>query len=108
MLPGHLFVYHDKCVKVRYTGSCKMEMLCDLPSIDAVDGLDGTERGYWKRISKKRMKNQAKTDKTEHGMEKRGKDKVKSKPMTKKSSQSQKVNPDKSQSQERSRNQRRP
>ncbi|GJV13025.1 reverse transcriptase domain-containing protein [Tanacetum coccineum] len=33
-----------------------------------------------KRISKKRMKNQAKTDKTEHGMEKRGKAKVKSKP----------------------------
>ncbi|GJT97963.1 putative reverse transcriptase domain-containing protein [Tanacetum coccineum] len=34
----------------------------------------------WKRISEKRTKNQAKTDKTEHGMEKRGKDKVKSKP----------------------------
>ncbi|GJX61017.1 hypothetical protein Tco_0293917 [Tanacetum coccineum] len=28
----------------------------------------------WKRISDKRTKNQAKTDKTEHGMEKRGKD----------------------------------
>ncbi|GJS97351.1 hypothetical protein Tco_0804319 [Tanacetum coccineum] len=39
----------------------------------------------WKRISDKRMKNQAKTDKTEHGMEKRGKDKVKSKSNTKKS-----------------------
>ncbi|GJU51323.1 hypothetical protein Tco_1220878 [Tanacetum coccineum] len=38
----------------------------------------------WKRISDKRMKNQAKTDKTEHGMEKRGKAKVKSKPMSKK------------------------
>ncbi|GJX92119.1 hypothetical protein Tco_0345445 [Tanacetum coccineum] len=37
-----------------------------------------------KRISDKRTKNQAKTDKTEHGMEKRGKDKVKVK-----------VNPDK-------------
>ncbi|GKD61277.1 putative ribonuclease H-like domain-containing protein, partial [Tanacetum coccineum] len=34
----------------------------------------------WKRISDKRTKNQAKTDKTEHGMEKHGKDKVKSKP----------------------------
>ncbi|GJW44621.1 reverse transcriptase domain-containing protein [Tanacetum coccineum] len=31
----------------------------------------------WKRISEKRTKNQAKTDKTEHGMEKREKDKVK-------------------------------
>ncbi|GKE87767.1 hypothetical protein Tco_1565242 [Tanacetum coccineum] len=34
----------------------------------------------WKRIFEKRTKNQAKTEKTEHGMEKRGKDKVKSKP----------------------------
>ncbi|GJX16108.1 hypothetical protein Tco_0216940 [Tanacetum coccineum] len=33
-----------------------------------------------KRISDKRTKNQAKTDKTEHGMEKHGKAKVKSKP----------------------------
>ncbi|GKA44457.1 hypothetical protein Tco_0737181 [Tanacetum coccineum] len=39
----------------------------------------------WKWISDKRTKNQAKTDKTEHGMEKRGKDKVKSKSKTKKS-----------------------
>ncbi|GJT81632.1 reverse transcriptase domain-containing protein [Tanacetum coccineum] len=37
-----------------------------------------------KRISEKRMKNQAKTDKTKHGMEKRGKAKVKSKPKSKK------------------------
>ncbi|GJZ97318.1 hypothetical protein Tco_0669771, partial [Tanacetum coccineum] len=44
-----------------------------------------------KRISDKRTKNQAKTDKTEHGMEKRGKDKVKSKPKSTKV----KVNPDK-------------
>ncbi|GKB25095.1 hypothetical protein Tco_0864496, partial [Tanacetum coccineum] len=36
--------------------------------------------GVWKRISEKKMKNQAKTDKTKHGMEKRGKAKVKSKP----------------------------
>ncbi|GJU80688.1 hypothetical protein Tco_1283053 [Tanacetum coccineum] len=28
---------------------------------------------FWKRISEKRTKNQAKTDKTEHGMEERGK-----------------------------------
>ncbi|GKE69509.1 hypothetical protein Tco_1527581, partial [Tanacetum coccineum] len=35
--------------------------------------------GAWKRISDKRTKNQAKNDKTEHGMEKRGIDKVKSK-----------------------------
>ncbi|GKE37601.1 hypothetical protein Tco_1461006, partial [Tanacetum coccineum] len=33
-----------------------------------------------KRISEKKMKNQAKADKTEHGMEKRGKAKVKSNP----------------------------
>ncbi|GKD10952.1 hypothetical protein Tco_1190637 [Tanacetum coccineum] len=33
----------------------------------------------WKWISDKRTKNQAKTDKTKHGMEKHGKDKVKSK-----------------------------
>ncbi|GKC81197.1 reverse transcriptase domain-containing protein, partial [Tanacetum coccineum] len=35
---------------------------------------------YWKRISEKRTKNQAKTDKTKLGVEKRGKAKVKSKP----------------------------
>ncbi|GJW16741.1 hypothetical protein Tco_0024177 [Tanacetum coccineum] len=34
----------------------------------------------WKRLSEKRTKNQAKTDKTKHGVEKRGKAKVKSKP----------------------------
>ncbi|GKB20984.1 hypothetical protein Tco_0854907, partial [Tanacetum coccineum] len=38
-----------------------------------------------KWISEKRTKNQAKTDKTEHGMKKREKDKVKSKPKSKKS-----------------------
>ncbi|GKC10531.1 hypothetical protein Tco_1007313 [Tanacetum coccineum] len=38
-----------------------------------------------KRISDKRAKNQAKNDKTEHGMEKHEKNKVKSKPKTKKS-----------------------
>ncbi|GJY75421.1 hypothetical protein Tco_0480537 [Tanacetum coccineum] len=38
-----------------------------------------------KRISEKRTKNQAKTDKTKHGMEKRGKAKVKSKPSQQKS-----------------------
>ncbi|GJW43609.1 putative reverse transcriptase domain-containing protein [Tanacetum coccineum] len=47
-----------------------------------------------KRISEKRTKNQAKTYKTEHGMEKRGKDKVKSKPKSK----SQMVNSEKSKS----------
>ncbi|GJU46449.1 hypothetical protein Tco_1203715 [Tanacetum coccineum] len=48
-----------------------------------------------KWISDRRMKNQVKNDKTEHGMEKRGKDKVKSKPKTKKvkvKSQPTKVN----------------
>ncbi|GJR90477.1 hypothetical protein Tco_0214488 [Tanacetum coccineum] len=48
--------------------------------------------GNWKRISEKRTKNQAKTDKTKHGVGKRGKAKVKSKP---KSTQV-KVNPEKS------------
>ncbi|GKB44452.1 hypothetical protein Tco_0889394 [Tanacetum coccineum] len=48
--------------------------------------------GNWKRISNKRTKNQAKTDKTKHGVGKRGKAKVKSKP---KSTQV-KVNPEKS------------
>ncbi|GKA80565.1 hypothetical protein Tco_0787257 [Tanacetum coccineum] len=43
-----------------------------------------SELAYWKRISEKRMKNQAKNDKTKHGMEKRKKDKVKSKPKSKK------------------------
>ncbi|GJV52030.1 reverse transcriptase domain-containing protein [Tanacetum coccineum] len=53
----------------------------------------GVEFTYWKRISDKRTKNQAKNDKTEHGMEKRGKDKVKSKTKTKKSKpKSTKVN----------------
>ncbi|GJV20206.1 homeodomain-like protein [Tanacetum coccineum] len=42
------------------------------------------------RISKKRTKNEAKNDKTGHRMEKRGKDKVKTKPKC------EKVNPDKS------------
>ncbi|GJW45730.1 putative reverse transcriptase domain-containing protein [Tanacetum coccineum] len=39
-----------------------------------------TRHGIWKRISDKRTKNEAKNDKTEHEMEKRGKAKVKSKP----------------------------
>ncbi|GJS58637.1 hypothetical protein Tco_0653421 [Tanacetum coccineum] len=47
-----------------------------------------------KWISEKRTKNQTKTDKTKHGMEKRGKDKVKSKPKSKKSKS--KFNPKKS------------
>ncbi|GJS02469.1 NAC domain-containing protein [Tanacetum coccineum] len=47
-----------------------------------------------KRISEKRTKNQAKTDKTKHGVEKRGKAKVKSKPKSTKVKI--KVNPEKS------------
>ncbi|GJS34659.1 hypothetical protein Tco_0533041 [Tanacetum coccineum] len=50
-----------------------------------------------KRISDKRTKNQAKTNKTEHGIEKRGKAKVKSKPIKSKSTGST----EKSQSQPR-------
>ncbi|GKD74660.1 hypothetical protein Tco_1332942 [Tanacetum coccineum] len=53
------------------------------------------KEGIWKRISDKRTKNQVKNDKTEHGMEKHGKDKVKSKLKTKKvkvKSQPAKVN----------------
>ncbi|GJS91681.1 hypothetical protein Tco_0774317 [Tanacetum coccineum] len=48
----------------------------------------------WKRISEKRTKNQAKTDKTEHRMEKHGKEKVKSKPKSTKVKVN--VNPEKS------------
>ncbi|GKC96737.1 hypothetical protein Tco_1162179, partial [Tanacetum coccineum] len=40
-----------------------------------------------KRISEKRTKNQVKNDKTEHGMEKRGKAKAKSKPKSTKVNQ---------------------
>ncbi|GJR60795.1 hypothetical protein Tco_1502957, partial [Tanacetum coccineum] len=47
-----------------------------------------------KRISEKRTKNQAKSDKTKHGMEEREKYKVKSKPKSKKVKV--KVNPEKS------------
>ncbi|GKC93895.1 hypothetical protein Tco_1159337 [Tanacetum coccineum] len=39
-------------------------------------GQDPLWFGLWKRISEKRMKNQAKTNKTEHGMEKREKTKL--------------------------------
>ncbi|GJW31459.1 hypothetical protein Tco_0051491 [Tanacetum coccineum] len=49
---------------------------------------------YWKQISEKGTKNQAKIDKTEHGMEKRRKAKVKSKPMSTKVKV--KANPEKS------------
>ncbi|GJS93148.1 RNA-directed DNA polymerase, eukaryota [Tanacetum coccineum] len=55
-----------------------------------------------KQISEKRTENQAKTDKTEHGMEKRGKDKVKSKPKSTKV----KVNSEKVNGQTRSRHRR--
>ncbi|GJZ12452.1 hypothetical protein Tco_0547682 [Tanacetum coccineum] len=50
----------------------------------------------WKRISEKRTKNQAKTDKTEHGMEKRGKDKdkAKSKPKSKSTLKKSTVKPE--------------
>ncbi|GJY12335.1 hypothetical protein Tco_0381644, partial [Tanacetum coccineum] len=52
----------------------------------------------WKRISDKRMKNQAKTDKTKNGMEKHGKAKVKSKPKSKKAKVNRMVNSEKSKS----------
>ncbi|GJT25441.1 hypothetical protein Tco_0895378 [Tanacetum coccineum] len=58
--------------------------LGDFPDCD-----DSRARGFVlhsleKRISKKRMKNQAKNDKTEHGMEKRESEQSKSKPKPKK------------------------
>ncbi|GJR59383.1 retrovirus-related pol polyprotein from transposon TNT 1-94 [Tanacetum coccineum] len=59
----------------------------------ALYGLKQAPRA-WKWISEKRTKNQAKTDKIEHGMEKSGKDKVKSKPKSTKVKV--KVNPAKS------------
>ncbi|GJY94751.1 hypothetical protein Tco_0511112 [Tanacetum coccineum] len=65
-------------------------LLGEIPKVIISEGggeLFGDDGGaVWKRISDKRTKNQAKTDKIEHGMEKRGKAKVKSKP---KSNQSQ-------------------
>ncbi|GKC20671.1 hypothetical protein Tco_1022821, partial [Tanacetum coccineum] len=54
--------------------------------------LEPPHHRLWKRISDKRTKNEAKNDKTEHGMEEREKDKVKSKPK----SQTVKVNSAKS------------
>ncbi|GKA58690.1 retrovirus-related pol polyprotein from transposon TNT 1-94 [Tanacetum coccineum] len=54
---------------------------------------EGNIDEYWKRISDKRTKNQAKNDKTGHGMEKRGKVKAKSKPKSTKVKV--KVNPEK-------------
>ncbi|GKC86916.1 hypothetical protein Tco_1147565, partial [Tanacetum coccineum] len=59
--------------------------------------------GFWKRISDKRTKNEAKNDKTEHRMEEHEKDKVKSKPKSKSQS---KVNLDKVKGQRRSQNRR--
>ncbi|GJW70881.1 hypothetical protein Tco_0127798 [Tanacetum coccineum] len=48
--------------------------------MDIVRSLGLTPVDIWKRISDKRTKNQAKTDKTEHGMEERQKVKVKVNP----------------------------
>ncbi|GKF17988.1 hypothetical protein Tco_0062906 [Tanacetum coccineum] len=50
--------------------------------------------GFWKRISEKRTKNQAKPDKTEHGMEKREKTKSSRSPSQQKTKS--KSNPEKS------------
>ncbi|GJX48512.1 hypothetical protein Tco_0273702 [Tanacetum coccineum] len=57
-----------------------------IPLVNAgeIPELDPYKEVAWKRISEKRIKNQAKNDKTEHGMKKREKDKVKSKPKSKK------------------------
>ncbi|GJT47177.1 RNA-directed DNA polymerase, eukaryota, reverse transcriptase zinc-binding domain protein, partial [Tanacetum coccineum] len=60
----------------------------------------------WKRISDKRTKNQAKTDKIEHGMEKRGQAKSKSKSQPKSQPSQVKVNPGKVNGLSRSRNRR--
>ncbi|GKB66004.1 reverse transcriptase domain-containing protein [Tanacetum coccineum] len=74
------------------------------PTDNVADEVVYEEMDDWKRIFEKRTKNQAKTDKTEHGMEKRGKGKVKSKPKSQPKSKSSQ--PQKSQSQTRSRNRR--
>ncbi|GJR77108.1 hypothetical protein Tco_0089473 [Tanacetum coccineum] len=58
------------------------DLTCHLPRACLMLALEGFPSSL-KRISEKRTKNQAKTDKTEHGMEERGKAKVKSKPMSK-------------------------
>ncbi|GKC39137.1 hypothetical protein Tco_1051521 [Tanacetum coccineum] len=47
--------------------------LCKMSSASV---LSRSFQSRWKRISEKRTKNQAKTDKTKHGMKKHGKDKV--------------------------------
>ncbi|GJS70152.1 reverse transcriptase domain-containing protein [Tanacetum coccineum] len=61
-----------KAIIAEYVGKCltcsRVKAECQKPS------------GLLERISKKRTKNKAKNDKTGHGMEKHGKDKVKSKP----------------------------
>ncbi|GKB99406.1 hypothetical protein Tco_0985543 [Tanacetum coccineum] len=64
-----------------------------VPVVECVYAKALVERGGWERISEKRTKNQAKTDKTKHEMEEREKAKVKSKPKTKKpKTKSTKVN----------------
>ncbi|GJZ08452.1 hypothetical protein Tco_0542735 [Tanacetum coccineum] len=49
--PVAYFILNGKCVKVRYTGSC----------IDAIDGLDGTKRGY-QVLCQPKKKKKAKKD----------------------------------------------
>ncbi|GJS41016.1 hypothetical protein Tco_0566059 [Tanacetum coccineum] len=56
-----------------------------VPVVECVYAKALVERRGWEWISEKRTKNQAKTDKTEHGMKEREKAKFKSKPKTKKS-----------------------
>ncbi|GJU10279.1 hypothetical protein Tco_1132675 [Tanacetum coccineum] len=82
---GHIDTLYD-------AGACE-NAICNDPSASSPgkggccflcydDGLESLPNRKW--ISDKRTKNQAKTDKTEHKMEKRGKAKVKSKLMSKK------------------------
>ncbi|GJS58771.1 hypothetical protein Tco_0653555 [Tanacetum coccineum] len=63
---------HARSIGLRLASSF---MMCPPNSHDIYEMNIGLPQ--WKRISDKRMKNQAKNDKTEHGMEKHGKDKAK-------------------------------
>ncbi|GJZ24209.1 putative ribonuclease H-like domain-containing protein [Tanacetum coccineum] len=81
-------VQHSKTkhieIRHHFIRDCNAKKLIQMVKIDIEHNVaDLLTKGFdagWKRISDKRTKNQAKNDKTGHGMEKRGKVKAKSKP----------------------------
>ncbi|GJZ24309.1 hypothetical protein Tco_0561768 [Tanacetum coccineum] len=71
LVPKHGGAF-QMCIDSRVVNKITIKYRFHIPRFDVLlEQLHG-----WKRISDKRTKNQAKTDKTEHGMEKRGKDKL--------------------------------